>query len=70
MTARWMAKSGGGSDSKIIVCTGERMKDLVGKVYKSFGVRSTTYEPAHAKNLNNEFWCYANFPSEHWDWRD
>ncbi|KAL2751931.1 hypothetical protein ACRALDRAFT_2030583 [Sodiomyces alcalophilus JCM 7366] len=70
MTARWMAKSPGSTDGKVIVCTGERMKDLVAKVYKSFGVRSTTFEPAHANNLNNEFWCYANFSSEHWDWRN
>jgi hypothetical protein len=54
--------------NKVIVCTGERMKDLVNKVYKSFGVKTTNYEPVHARGLSNEFYCYSNFECEHWKW--
>ena len=66
MTARWMAKSQTG---RVIVATGERMKDIVNRVYKGFGVKTTTYEPVHARGLSNEFYCYANFECEHWKWR-
>lgn len=70
ITARWMVKSSGATSGRIIVNTGERMKDLVARVYKPFGIRPTTFEPVHAKGLGNEFWCYTNFECEHWTWRD
>ncbi len=47
--------------TRLIVCTGERMESLVTKLYKPFGLRTTTYEPTHARGLSNEFYCYANF---------
>lgn len=60
-----MAKADAG---RVIVCTGERVKEVVNKVYKAFGVKTTTYEPIHARGLSNEFYCYANFECEHWTW--
>lgn len=57
--------------TKLIACTGERMEELVvTKLYKSFGLRTTTYEPVHARGLSNEFYCYANFECEDWSWRE
>jgi len=56
------------SPSRLIVCTGERMEVLVNKLYRSQGVKTTTFEPVHAKGLSNEFYCYANFECEDWKW--
>ncbi|KHE78635.1 hypothetical protein GE21DRAFT_1222821 [Neurospora crassa] len=63
LTVRWMLKSEEkGEKPKIIACTGERMETLVTeKLYKSYGLRTTTFEPKHARGLSNEFYCYANF---------
>ncbi|KAM0324540.1 hypothetical protein ACHAQA_007925 [Verticillium albo-atrum] len=49
---------------------GERMRDLVTKVYKSFGVKLTTYIPSHARGLSNEFYCYASYECELWKWQE
>lgn len=68
LTARWLAKPDCAA-VRTIVCTGERMGETIQKVYKAFGVRTTTYEPVHARGLSNEFYCYANFECEHWQWR-
>ncbi|EAQ92173.1 hypothetical protein CHGG_00408 [Chaetomium globosum CBS 148.51] len=54
---------------RLIVCTGERMEDVVTRVYRAFGLRTTDYEPVHARGLGNEFYCYANFESSSWGWR-
>ena len=54
---------------RLIVCTGERMETLINKLYKPFGVKTTDYEPVHARGLSNEFYCYANFECEKWKWR-
>jgi len=53
----------------MILCTGERMQTLVLRLYKSLGLKTTDYEPKHARGLSNEFYCYANFESERWGWR-
>lgn len=46
------------------------MEDLVvNKLYKSFGLRTTTFEPVHARGLSNEFYSYANFECEDWTWK-
>ncbi|KAK0610449.1 putative N6-adenine methyltransferase-domain-containing protein [Bombardia bombarda] len=57
---------------KVLICTGERMGPLINKLYRSFGVRTTDYEPAHENGLSNEFYCYANFEpaSGIWKWRE
>lgn len=66
LTARWLSKP----DAKVVVCTGERMAALVtGKLYRGQGVRTTTFEPQHARGLSNEFYCYANFECAAWTWR-
>jgi len=66
MTVRWLSKPS--SELQIIVCTGERMKELVEKVYT--GTRTTTFEPQHVQGrLSNEFRCYANFECQRWSWR-
>jgi methylase of polypeptide subunit release factors len=65
VTARWLLKP----DSRVVVCTGERMETLVCKLYESLGVKTTTFEPRHARGLSNEFYSYANFECEDWKWR-
>ena len=64
LTARWMAKSW--QDTKVIVCTGERMETLIHKLYGKAGIRTTTFLPEHSKGLSNEFWCYSNFDCKDW----
>ncbi|CAF9942811.1 MAG: hypothetical protein ALECFALPRED_010083 [Alectoria fallacina] len=58
MTVRWLSKSASPnaekSSSRIIVCTGERMEELVLKLYP--GIMTTNYDPQHAQNrLGNDF---------------
>ncbi|KAL2283115.1 hypothetical protein FJTKL_10217 [Diaporthe vaccinii] len=67
LTVRWMAKPA--ADVRLMVSTGERTETLVTKLYRSFGIKTTDYEPAHARGLSNQFFCYANFDSEVWKWR-
>ncbi|EXV06205.1 N6-adenine methyltransferase [Metarhizium robertsii] len=71
LTTRWLLKASESSSPKprVIVCTGERMKDLVTRVYRPLGVLATTYEPRHARGLSNEFYCYANFECSSWVWK-
>ncbi|KAF9870406.1 hypothetical protein CkaCkLH20_12073 [Colletotrichum karsti] len=70
MTVRWMMKPDSAASGRVIVCTGERMESLVTKVYKALGVKTTTFEPKHARGLSNEFYCYANFECKDWSWRE
>lgn len=76
MTVRWLSKSWGKaitegpqSAPRTIVCTGERMEVVVNKLYRPQGMKTTTFEPSHAKGLSNEFRCYANFECDNWTWR-
>ena len=71
MTVRWLSTSGTTVDSggpRIIVCTGERMQDLILRLYP--GIRVTTFEPEHTNSLGNEFRCYANYQSRDWGWKE
>lgn len=45
------------------------MEALVTRLYRWLGVRTTDYEPVHARGLSNEFYTYANFESASWRWR-
>ncbi|KAI2602679.1 putative N6-adenine methyltransferase-domain-containing protein [Hypoxylon sp. NC1633] len=73
LTVRWLSRSsteaGSESRSRLIVCTGERMETLVTKLYRYFGAHTTTYEPRHARGLSNEFYCYANFECDGWQFK-
>lgn len=65
VTARWLLKPETESDqTRTIVCTGERMGDLIKKVYP--GTHVTDFFPEHAKGLSNEFRCYANYEGASW----
>lgn len=57
------------ADVRLIISTGERVESLLMKLYRSFGIKTTDYEPSHARGLSNEFFCYANFDSAVWKWR-
>lgn len=66
MTARWLLKPHSASPPpRVIICTGERMEQLVLKLFQPFGAQTTTFEPRHA-GLKNEFLCYANFECADW----
>ncbi|KAK0101530.1 hypothetical protein ONS95_006697 [Cadophora gregata] len=75
MTVRWLSKSWGVSpdkrsiDSRLILCTGERMETLVNRLYRPQGIATTTFEPIHSKGLSNEFFCYTNFECDRWKWK-
>ncbi|KAI4121517.1 MAG: hypothetical protein LQ338_006314 [Usnochroma carphineum] len=69
LTVRWLSKKNAlkpqESSSRWILCTGERMEELIHKLYP--GIRTTTFRPRHAQDrLSNDFRCYANFESEIW----
>ncbi|OAA54797.1 n-6 adenine-specific DNA methyltransferase 2 [Niveomyces insectorum RCEF 264] len=75
LTVRWLGKTTKAAETpeapgvRVIVCTGERMAPLItAKLYAAQGVRTTTYEPHHARGLGNEFYCYANFECDDWNW--
>lgn len=81
MTVKWLCKPAqpanpadvgpsNGNEPRIIISSGERMEILINKLYRSYGVRTSDYEPEHAKGLSNEFYCYANFaPNDCWGWK-
>ncbi|KJZ76184.1 hypothetical protein HIM_04266 [Hirsutella minnesotensis 3608] len=71
LTVRWLGKTTATQhpSPRLIVCTGERMEKLVSRLYQSLTVRTTTFEPKHARGLSNEFYCYANFESPVWTWQ-
>jgi hypothetical protein len=61
-TAKLLLKND--SNSKLITCTGERMKEKVLQNYP--GVYVTDFFPEHKNGLSNEFRCYANFDCKQW----
>ena len=69
ITIRWLTKqiaSGSeASKARVIICTGERMEDVILRLH--VGVKTTTFQPRHAQDrLSNEFRCYANYESDLW----
>ena len=71
MTVRWLSAPSATPESegpRLIICTGERMHDLVLRLYP--GTRVTTFDPQHTNALGNEFRCYANYQSSDWVWRE
>jgi len=74
LTVRYLAKSWAADDGtsdglRFISCTGERVGEIIARLYGKIGVKTTTFEPAHSKGLSNEFRCYANFECAAWTWR-
>lgn len=68
MTVRWLSNIASNKDPRIIVCTGERMEELVLKLHPR--IHTTTFEPKHTQDrLSNDFRCYANYQSNVWTWR-
>ena len=58
MTMRWMLKP---TAPRVLIATGERMEPLILRLYKSYGVETTSFVPGHARELGNDFRCYANY---------
>lgn len=70
LTVRWLLCPPT-EQPRLILCTGERMEGLVTRVYRALGLKTTDYEPVHARGLSNEFYCYANYEAEDvWKWRE
>lgn len=68
MTLRWMLKATGAP--RLLVATGERMQTLILRLYKPYGAKTTTFIPGHARELGNDFRCYANYKSPRWSWME
>ncbi|EJT75238.1 hypothetical protein GGTG_05175 [Gaeumannomyces tritici R3-111a-1] len=74
-TVQWLARpqppDSPSPAARVVLCTGERMGELVtSRLYGSVGgLRTTTFQPEHANKLSNEFCCYTNFECAAWDWR-
>ncbi|KAK3071215.1 Protein-lysine N-methyltransferase efm5 [Teratosphaeriaceae sp. CCFEE 6253] len=74
LSVRYLAKSWtpigeGKPNLRFISCTGERVGEIIARLYGRLGVKTTSFEPKHSKGLSNEFRCYANFECEAWKWR-
>ncbi|KAA8913920.1 putative N6-adenine methyltransferase-domain-containing protein [Sphaerosporella brunnea] len=65
LTVRYLLKPDA-ANTRVMVCTGERMLELILKLYRANNVAETTLEVEHTKGLSNEFRCYANFESAAW----
>lgn len=77
MTVRWLLKvqppylqEERHKPPKLIVCTGERMHDIIKRLYRSHSIRNTTFRPQHTSGLSNEFYCYSNFECDAWEFAD
>ena len=76
LTVRWLAKEWPGQDNssrgadmkelQLILCTGERMSNVIERLYRKLDFHVTTFLPQHSKGLGNEFRCYANFDCLNW----
>ena len=55
-TIEWLGRS----DKKVLVCTGERMQDLVCDLIDG---KKVNFEPGHASGLSNEFNCFSSYES-------
>lgn len=69
LTVRWLSRTSSvkapQSRPQWIVCTGERMGELIHKLYP--GIKITNFRPRHVGDrLSNDFRCYANIDSERW----
>ncbi|KAK9366022.1 putative N6-adenine methyltransferase-domain-containing protein [Lipomyces kononenkoae] len=45
---------------KIVVCTGQKVGDVILRTYRPYGVRCTEFRPEHRNGLQNEFRCFAS----------
>ncbi|KAK9467967.1 putative N6-adenine methyltransferase-domain-containing protein [Lipomyces arxii] len=45
---------------KVVVCTGQKVEDVILRTYKNYGIRRTSFDPEHRNGLANEFRCFAN----------
>jgi hypothetical protein len=69
LTVRWLSKVWKSAEEdglQLVVCTGERMGELVKRLYSKIGVRETDFVVRHGSGLSNEFRCFANFEWEPW----
>jgi len=55
--------------TRIMICTGQVMKELVEKLFRQAGVRATTFGIRDSKGLSNEFLCYSSFESKRIKWK-
>ncbi|KAJ8100738.1 putative N6-adenine methyltransferase-domain-containing protein [Lipomyces tetrasporus] len=59
ITARLLLSSEQGR-RKIVVCTGQKVADVILRTYRPYGVRCTKFRPEHRNGLQNEFRCFAS----------
>ncbi|RKF61465.1 Protein-lysine N-methyltransferase EFM5 [Erysiphe neolycopersici] len=76
LSVKWLSKScdvspdSRAKESRLVICTGERMERTIAKLYQKQGVFRTSFEPVHSKQqLSNEFRCFANFECSQWFWK-
>ncbi|KAK9463252.1 putative N6-adenine methyltransferase-domain-containing protein [Lipomyces oligophaga] len=53
-------RSVGQKQPTIVVCTGEKVAEIVLKAYKPYGLCRNSFEPRHRAGLQNEFRCFVN----------
>ncbi|KAK9324875.1 putative N6-adenine methyltransferase-domain-containing protein [Lipomyces orientalis] len=45
---------------KVVLCTGQKVADVILRTYRPYGVRCTKFRPEHRNGLQNEFRCFAS----------
>ncbi|KAK9331560.1 putative N6-adenine methyltransferase-domain-containing protein [Lipomyces starkeyi] len=45
---------------KVVICTGQKVADVILRTYRSYGIRCTEFRPEHRNGLQNEFRCFAS----------
>ncbi|KHJ34902.1 putative n-6 adenine-specific dna methyltransferase 2 [Erysiphe necator] len=77
ISVKWLSKSweimpeSRAEESRLVICTGERMEKTIQKLYQKRGIFRTNFEPTHTKQqLSNEFLCFANFECTQWLWKE
>ncbi|KAF8456720.1 putative N6-adenine methyltransferase-domain-containing protein [Terfezia claveryi] len=79
VTVRWLLKKTPegvsptelekGVGRRVIVCTGERVAQLVERYYAKEGVRETEWNVVHERGLSNPFSCFSSYQGKRWQWK-
>ncbi|KAK9458293.1 putative N6-adenine methyltransferase-domain-containing protein [Dipodascopsis uninucleata] len=47
------------ANNRIVVCTGEKVADVVLRAYRAYGLKRTSFFPAHRNGLQNDFRSFS-----------
>ena len=70
LTKPWNAPVAGSAPvvPRIMLSTGAQVQELLLKLYRPAGVRTTSMDLQHKNGLSNLFYCYSNFEHGEIQW--